>query len=136
MSDKPLVQQALADSLAGLLLDVRPKLKRRAVEEGEVGGTGQGRVERFRSALCYLKGFWEAIVREWEGLDRLRCVFPFWKEGRRADPWCFDDDRLDKFYLLIRRFVSVSFTLLQREAWDPNAIAEYNAVLSGPGGPM
>jgi ribosomal RNA-processing protein 1 len=60
MSDKPLVQQALASSLALLTLDVRPKDKK------------AGRVERFRAAMCYLRGFWEAVVREWAGLDRLR----------------------------------------------------------------
>lgn len=62
MSDKPLVQQALASSLAGLTLDVRPKDRK------------AGRVERFRAAMTYLRGFWEACVREWSGLDRLRCV--------------------------------------------------------------
>ncbi|GAA6034458.1 hypothetical protein JCM8097_002735 [Rhodosporidiobolus ruineniae] len=104
MSDKPLVQQALADDLANLTLDVRPKSK-----------TRNGRVERFRAALCYLKGFWEAVTREWAGLDRLR---------------------LDKFYLLVRRFVHVAMRLLQREGWDERAIAEYNAVLTGPAGPL
>lgn len=63
MSDKPLVQQALAQDLANLTLDVRPKSK-----------TAAGRVERFRAAMCYLRGFWEAVVREWSGLDRLRWV--------------------------------------------------------------
>ncbi|GAA5900340.1 hypothetical protein JCM6882_002311 [Rhodosporidiobolus microsporus] len=104
MSDKPLVQQALAQALADLTLDVRPKSK-----------TRNGRVERFRAALCYLRGFWEAVTREWAGLDRLR---------------------LDKFYLLIRRFIHVAMRLLEREEWDERAIAEYNAVLTGPGGPL
>ncbi|GAA5837092.1 hypothetical protein JCM11251_005251 [Rhodosporidiobolus azoricus] len=104
MSDKPLVQQALAQDLADLTLDVRPRSK-----------TRNGRVERFRAALCYLKGFWEAVTREWAGLDRLR---------------------LDKFYLLIRRFIHAGLRLLQREGWDERAIAEYNAVLTGPGGPL
>ncbi|GAA5888524.1 hypothetical protein JCM5296_001056 [Sporobolomyces johnsonii] len=104
MSDKPLVQQALAQSLADLTLDVRPKSK-----------TNNGRVERFRAAMCYLRGFWEAVVREWGGLDRLR---------------------LDKFYMLIRRFVHVALRLLQREAWDERAIAEYSELLTGPGGPL
>ncbi|SGY16717.1 BQ5605_C012g06962 [Microbotryum silenes-dioicae] len=103
MSDKPLVQQALAQDLANLTLDVRPKDK------------DAGRVERFRAALAYLRGFWEAVVREWSGLDRLR---------------------LDKFYLLIRRFVYAAFALLQREEWDPRAIEEYNQLLTGPGGPL
>lgn len=65
MSDKPLVQQALADSLAELTLAVRSKGKEK----------GKGRVERVKSALCYIRGFWSAVVREWSGLDRLRSVF-------------------------------------------------------------
>ncbi|GAA6008459.1 hypothetical protein JCM10207_007119 [Rhodosporidiobolus poonsookiae] len=104
MSDKPLVQQALAQDLADLTLDVRPKSK-----------TKNGRVERTRAALCYLRGFWEAVTREWAGLDRLR---------------------LDKFYLLIRRFVHAGMRLLEREGWDERAIAEYNAILTGPHGPL
>lgn len=67
MSDKPLVQQALANDIALLTLAVRPK---KGPERP------LGRVARFRSAMCYLRGFWEAVVREWEGLDRLRCVLP------------------------------------------------------------
>ncbi|GAA5887252.1 hypothetical protein JCM3774_004754 [Rhodotorula dairenensis] len=104
MSDKPLVQQALAQNLADLTLDVRPKSKIR-----------NGRVERFRSAMTYLRGFWEAIIREWSILDH---------------------HRLDKFLLLIRRFTHVGFRLLEREQWDPRAIDEYNAMLVGPGGPL
>lgn len=50
-----------------------------------------------------------------------------------AEPTC---NRLDKFYLLIRRFVHAAFMLLKREEWDPTAIAEYNALLTGPGGPL
>lgn len=65
MSDKPLVQQALANDLALLTLAVRPKVKE---------GRPQGRVARFRSAMSYLQAFWDAIVREWSGLDRLRSV--------------------------------------------------------------
>ncbi|KAI5474876.1 hypothetical protein MNV49_002320 [Pseudohyphozyma bogoriensis] len=106
MSDKPLVQQALANSLALLTLDVRPK---------KSAGRPQGRVARVRSALCYLRGFWDAVVREWSGLDRLR---------------------LDKFYMLIRRFVHVAFLLLAREGWDAKAVEEYNEILTGPGGPL
>ncbi|GAA5944093.1 hypothetical protein JCM3775_003899 [Rhodotorula graminis] len=104
MSDKPLVQQQLAQTLADLTLDVRPKSRSR-----------NGRVERTRAALCYLRGFWHAIVTEWYGMDR---------------------HRLDKFLLLIRRFVHAGFRLLEREAWDEHAVAEYNEILTGPGGPL
>jgi ribosomal RNA-processing protein 1 len=53
MSDKPLVQQMLATDLAHLLLSI-PTLE---------------------AAFEFLRGFWEALVREWSGLDRLRWIF-------------------------------------------------------------
>ena len=56
MSDKPLVQQALAANLADLLPSIQPK----------------DEAERFGAALGFLAGFWRAIVREWQGIDRLR----------------------------------------------------------------
>ena len=55
MSDKPRVQQALAAELAGLLLQIKSQ----------------------QSALGFLRGFWACMVREWGGIDRLRCAcFP------------------------------------------------------------
>jgi ribosomal RNA-processing protein 1 len=36
----------------------------------------------------------------------------------------------------MRRYVTATFALLIREQWDPLAIAEINAVLIGPGGPL
>ena len=53
MSDKPLVQQALASELAGLLLAIPSSA----------------------TALAFLRGFWEAILREWNGIDRLRYIY-------------------------------------------------------------
>lgn len=50
MSDKPLVQQALATDLAELLLTITSTTV----------------------ALAFLRGFWESTVREWNGIDRLR----------------------------------------------------------------
>lgn len=58
MSDKPLVQQRLAADLAELLLLIQP------VEEEA----------RLEAALGFLAGFWESMVREWNGVDRLRLV--------------------------------------------------------------
>jgi ribosomal RNA-processing protein 1 len=57
MSDKPLVQQALATDLANLLLRIDP---------------GTGRAARIEASLGFLDGFWTALVREWGGIDRLR----------------------------------------------------------------
>jgi len=50
MSDKPPVQQALASELADILLKIPDP----------------------SSSLLFLKGFWQTIVREWHGIDRLR----------------------------------------------------------------
>lgn len=54
MSDKPLVQQALASELVELLLTISDT----------------------SSALNFLRGFWVTLVREWNGIDRLRCAYP------------------------------------------------------------
>jgi len=50
MSDKPLVQQALASELAEILLSITST----------------------PLSLSFLRGFWETTVREWNGIDRLR----------------------------------------------------------------
>ena len=53
MSDKPLVQQALASEIAEIVLSISNNT----------------------ASLGFLRGFWEAIVREWGGIDRLRYVY-------------------------------------------------------------
>ncbi|KAG6868881.1 hypothetical protein C0993_008629 [Termitomyces sp. T159_Od127] len=93
MSDKPLVQQALATELADLVLSI----------------------SQTTSALAFLRGFWEMIVREWSGIDRLR---------------------IDKYYMLVRRFVNASFRLLIRAEWDANVVDQYNDILTTSGGPL
>ncbi|KZT30889.1 Nop52-domain-containing protein [Neolentinus lepideus HHB14362 ss-1] len=93
MSDKPLIQQALANELADLLLTSTSK----------------------EASLAFLSGFWEATVREWSGIDRLR---------------------MDKYYMLVRRFTNASFRLLIREKWDSTSVSEYNHILTRKGGPM
>jgi len=50
MSDKALVQQALASEFANILLSI----------------------DHNSASFEFLGGFWRAIVREWEGIDRLR----------------------------------------------------------------
>ena len=50
MSDRPLVQRALAAELAGILLKIPDP----------------------SSSLLFLKGFWQTAVREWHGIDRPR----------------------------------------------------------------
>ena len=44
--------------------------------------------------------------------------------------------RMDKYYMLVRKFVNASFRLLIRTKWDAAAIEEYNLILSGPNGPL
>ena len=53
MSDKPLVQQALASELADLILTISSNT----------------------ASLGFIRGFWQMTVREWNGIDRLRYVF-------------------------------------------------------------
>ncbi|PIL31428.1 hypothetical protein GSI_06129 [Ganoderma sinense ZZ0214-1] len=93
MSDKPLVQQALATEIADILL---------AITSASV-------------SLAFLRGFWESTVKEWNLIDRLR---------------------IDKYYMLVRRFVNASFRLLIREGWDASVVNEYNAILTDRGGPL
>ncbi|CED85031.1 Nucleolar protein NOP52/RRP1 [Phaffia rhodozyma] len=95
MSDKPLVQQALATELSDLILLIDPK-----------GCENMG--ERTLAALEFVGGFWDSIVREWSGIDRLR---------------------MDKYYMLIRRFLNATFRLLQRDNWRKESIESYNAIL-------
>ncbi|KAI0778739.1 Nop52-domain-containing protein [Trametes elegans] len=93
MSDKPLVQQALASEIAEILLDI----------------------SKLSVSLEFLRGFWEATVREWNSIDRLR---------------------IDKYYMLVRRFVNASFRLLIRAEWDEAACTECNSILTDRGGPL
>ncbi|KDR85462.1 hypothetical protein GALMADRAFT_234350 [Galerina marginata CBS 339.88] len=93
MSDKPLVQQALASELAELVLTITST----------------------PTSLAFLRGFWETTVREWNGIDRLR---------------------IDKYYMLIRRFVNATFRLLIRAKWNKDTCLEYNQILTNEGGPL
>ncbi|PFH49694.1 hypothetical protein AMATHDRAFT_194545 [Amanita thiersii Skay4041] len=93
MSDKPLVQQALAGELAELLLTISTT----------------------STSLAFLRAFWECTVREWNGIDRLR---------------------IDKYYMLVRRFVNATFRLLLRSKWDEDACQEYNNILMSTEGPL
>ncbi|CAE6451863.1 unnamed protein product [Rhizoctonia solani] len=93
MSDKPFVQQDLSSELANLVL-VIPSLE---------------------SAIGFVHGFWEAMVREWAGIDRYR---------------------INKYYMLIRRFVNATFRLLLKHDWNSEACDAINEILQGAGGPL
>ncbi|KAF9549584.1 hypothetical protein EC957_003536 [Mortierella hygrophila] len=89
MSDKPIIQQQLSETLSSLIL----------------------RVPR-ESVMAFIATFWETICAEWHGIDRLR---------------------LDKFYFLLRRFLSYSFRMLKENAWDLETIEEFTTVMTnGP----
>lgn len=94
MSDKPLVQQALAQELADLVLAVagidagaeRQEAKKReegsseskentSADGGEASASARAPSEaRARSALDFYKGFWDTMHTEWMGLDKYRYV--------------------------------------------------------------
>lgn len=58
MSDKPRVQQALAQELADLLLTIKT--------------SSSSKSSSIKPALAFLEGFFDAMVREWPGLDKWR----------------------------------------------------------------
>ena len=111
MSDKPLVQQALATELAELVLTITTT----------------------SLSLAFLRGFWETTVREWNGIDRLRYVPILVLHFTSSEKIYI---RIDKYYMLVRRFVNVSFRLLMRVEWEKNACEEYSNILSDTGGPL
>ena len=101
MSDKPRVQQALAQELADLLLIIK--------------SPSSSTSSSTRPALLFLEGFFDAMVREWPGLDK----------------W-----RVDKFYLLFRRFVNAAFRLLARQGWEEGGLSQFTESLTKQGGPL
>ncbi|WOO86146.1 Ribosomal RNA processing protein 1 B [Vanrija pseudolonga] len=106
MSDKPLVQQGLASELSNLLLDISPAVK---------GGKKEKEAAKLEAAIAFLEGFWTSLVREWNGIDRLR---------------------MDKYYMLIRRYVNATFRLLARAGWSEAAVSAVNDIMSAKSGPM
>ena len=110
MSDKPLVQQALASELAELLLIIPSNAE----------------------SIAFLRGFWETIVREWNGIDRLRYALEICLQMLRID-WF---DRMDKYYMLVRRFVNATFRLLVRAKWDKDIVESHTDILTQQGGPL
>lgn len=56
----------------------------------------------------FLDAFWVIMAREWEGLDRYR---------------------LDKFYLLLRRYHAASLRRLLQEDWDEDWVSDYVQIM-------
>jgi len=65
-------------------------------------------LESTSAALVYIESFWSIIVLEWSGIDRLR---------------------LNKFYLLIRRFVHYSLLWLGSREWDEVLVVSYGEIV-------
>lgn len=100
MSDKPLIQQRLANDLAALVL-VHPSSSAPSTSESAMSS-------RAEAGLAFLEGFWDTLVSEWSGLDK---------------------HRIDKYYLLVRRFVAAGFRLLAEEKWSPAAVARFGRIM-------
>ncbi|KAI8825878.1 uncharacterized protein EV422DRAFT_144812 [Fimicolochytrium jonesii] len=89
MSDKPMIQEHLADKLAAVVMKL---------PEG--------------NGLRYMKAFWTIMIKEWHGIDRLR---------------------LDKFYMLLRKFHFYGFRYLQTKEWEQSVVEQYlNLLIKGP----
>ena len=81
MSDRPLTQQALANSLADLV-SVLPAT----------------------SQLPFLRAFWQTMQREWTNIDVLR---------------------MEKFLLLVRRYLGASLKVLREGMWEEALVREH-----------
>ncbi|KAJ3016299.1 Ribosomal RNA processing protein 1 B [Thoreauomyces humboldtii] len=89
MSDKPMIQEHLADKLAAMSISL-PKAM----------------------AVRYVQAFWTTILSEWHGIDRLR---------------------LDKFYMLLRKFHLYGFRMLAANDWDSELVERYLSIITnGP----
>lgn len=52
-------------------------------------------------------------------------------------PWAeYSLARMDKYYMLVRKFVNASFRLLIRANWEETSLKEYHYILSSSGGPL
>ncbi|KAJ3309214.1 hypothetical protein HDU76_003686, partial [Blyttiomyces sp. JEL0837] len=89
MSDKPRIQEHLAEKLASVALELPVEL-----------------------SLRYIESFWSTMAAEWHGIDRLR---------------------LDKFYLLMRKFHQQAHVMLKSTSWDSDVVASFVEVMKkGP----
>ncbi|KAI8054630.1 nucleolar protein,Nop52-domain-containing protein [Syncephalis plumigaleata] len=62
--------------------------------------------------IPWFNAFWTTMCREWAGVDK---------------------HRIDKFYLLMRRFVNAAFRVLQQNQWDSSLVNAYTELLvNGP----
>ncbi|KAI7963106.1 hypothetical protein MJO28_001200 [Puccinia striiformis f. sp. tritici] len=102
MSDKPIVQQDLAQELSDLSLNIRP------ISTSTSSDRILDQISTTQTALSFWKQFWIKLSSEWQGVDK---------------------HRLDKYLLLMRRFLSVSFEILLRVNWHAQAIELWSEIL-------
>ncbi|KAJ3085822.1 hypothetical protein HK102_013797 [Quaeritorhiza haematococci] len=103
MSDKPLVQQHLADQIASLVHELA------LVSSSASTNTTSTPSPALPYPLRYIKTFWKTMVREWYGIDRLR---------------------LDKFYMLLRKMHRATFQYLNvTAAWDETVVKHFVGIL-------
>uniref|UniRef100_A0A1B6I949 Ribosomal RNA processing protein 1 homolog n=1 Tax=Homalodisca liturata TaxID=320908 RepID=A0A1B6I949_9HEMI len=85
MSDKPLIQEELAEEISRLIHSFAS----------------------FKSSLLFIETFFESLGVEWFGIDQLR---------------------LDKFMMLVRRFMRQSFELVARSGWSKDQVQQLSDV--------
>jgi len=75
------------------------------------------------NTILFIQAFWTILAKQWPTLD----------QHRWACHWKLTDSRLDKFYLLARRYVAAGLKFLQSKDWSQETVTEYNEMLeSGP----
>ncbi len=116
MSDRPRTQQRLAVDLANLV-EVLPAA----------------------NVFPFLQAFWKTMAREWNGIDVLRYVlspsstyiYKFLKhlELTTNSTNLWPNQRMNKFLLLVRRYLFASFTYLRKQNWEVELVKQHNALL-------
>jgi ribosomal RNA-processing protein 1 len=86
MSDRPRTQQALASSLAELVL-VLPS----------------------ETIIPFLRAYWQTMQRDWANIDVLR---------------------MEKFLLLTRRYLGITFEVLKRGKWEEGLVKQHMDLLA------
>mgnify|MGYP001091952431 CR=1 FL=1 len=103
MADKPKYQHELADRLASITRYLSLEFVD-SQEEQE----NEPDLKDLPPALLYLRAFWETICREWRGIDRLR---------------------LNKFYYLMKQFMTTGFDLLKSVEFDRDFTCVYFGII-------
>ncbi|WFD28682.1 hypothetical protein MNAN1_003695 [Malassezia nana] len=115
MSDKPLVQQQLAKELSDLVLMIAGIKEDATGERLERVPSKVDETARALAALDFFQGFWLTMQTEWHGVDKFR---------------------IDKYYMLMRRFLYAGHRLLVLHAYSDDLVRRFNEILRGTEGPL